>query len=254
VALRLLGAPDNEASPPDDPHDTTPNFEEIVIVMLDDQPKPDYARELLGRYVSEPVASQALEGASLEGAMVQASAMFVDLCGFTALTRRLPASEVVALLNQYYAIVDDACEGQAGLIAQFLGDGVVAVFGGPLRPVADHARRAVRAAVAVQRALAKRNASDEAERLSAGIGICSGEMIAGNVGAGRRVTYTIVGDAVNQAARLQEKTRGGEASILVTGSTRSAIGSADELSLRSVGMTTLKGVAEPVAVYAVELL
>jgi hypothetical protein len=94
VALRLLGAPDNAASPPANPHDTTPNFEEIVIAMLDEQPKPDYARELLGRYVSEPVASQALEGASLEGAMVQASAMFVDLCGFTALTRRLPASEV----------------------------------------------------------------------------------------------------------------------------------------------------------------
>ena len=221
--------------------------------MLNEPQNPDYARELLGRYVSEPVASQALErGVPLGGETVHASAMFVDLCEFTALTRRLPAAQVVELLNQYYAIVDDACENQGGLITQFLGDGVIAVFGGPLRPVANHARRAVRAAVAVQRALAERNADDEAERLQAGIGICTGGMIAGNVGAGRRVTYTIVGDAVNQAARLQEKTRGSDASILVTESTRSAIGAADELALRPFGMTTLKGLAAPIAVYAVE--
>src|SRR5205085_7907524 len=106
-------------------------------------------------------------------------------------------------------------ERGGGIITQFLGDGVVVVFGGPLRPLQDHARRAVSAAVALQRELGARNAAG-GERLLAGIGICTGDIIAGNVGAGDRVTYTIVGDAVNQAARLQVKTRDLGASILLT--------------------------------------
>src|SRR5438552_3824333 len=90
------------------------------------------------------------------------------------------------------------------------------------------------------------------ERLLAGIGICTGDMIAGNVGAGGRVTYTIVGDAVNQAARLQVKTRDLGASILLTESTRAALGETNGLVLRPCGAVPLKGVAAPVEVYAVE--
>jgi len=177
--------------------------------------------------------------------------MFVDLRGFTALTQRTPPARVVELLNEYYAIVARVVEREGGLITQFLGDGVVAVFGAPLRPLPDHARPAVRAAIALERALARRNAAG-GERLLAGIGICTGDMIAGNVGAGGRVTYTIVGDAVNQAARLQVKTRDLGASILLTESTRAALGETNGLVLRPCGAVPLKGVAAPVEVYAVE--
>src|SRR2546425_4593643 len=114
-----------------------------------------------------------------------------------------------------------------------------------------YASRAVRAAIALERALAQRNAAG-GERLLAGIGICTGDMIAGNVGAGGRVTYTIVGDAVNQAARLQVKTRDLGASILLTESTRAALGETNGLVLRPCGAVPLKGVAAPVDVYAVE--
>src|SRR5439155_1276821 len=85
-------------------------------------------------------------------------------------------SFVVALLNEYYAIVARVVEREGGVITQFLGDGVVAVFGGPLRPLSDHARHAVRAAIALERGLAQRNAAG-GERLLAGIGICTGDMI-----------------------------------------------------------------------------
>ncbi len=209
-------------------------------------------RELFGRYVSSAVARQALErGIALGGELMRATAMFVDLRGFTALTERTTPARVVELLNEYYAIVERVCERESGVITQFLGDGVVIVFGGPLRPVPDHARRAVSAAVALQRELGARNAHDS-ERLLAGIGICTGDMIAGNVGAGDRVTYTIVGDAVNQAARLQVKTRDLGASILMTESTRAALGGPNGFVLRPVGAVPLKGIAAPVEVYAVD--
>jgi adenylate cyclase len=124
------------------------------------------------------------------------------------------------------------------------------VFGGPLAPVPDHAWRAVRAAVLLQRALAKRNAAD-GEPLHAGIGICSGDMIAGNVGAGGRVTYTIVGDAVNQASRLQVKTRELDASILITDSVRRLLGDDGAFVLEPRGEVALKGIGKPVLVHAV---
>ena len=220
--------------------------------MVGELRRAERMREMFGRYVSSAVARQALErGIALGGELTHATAMFVDLRGFTALTQRASASRVVELLNEYYAIVARVSEGEGGVITQFLGDGVVIVFGGPLRPLPDHARCAVAAAVALQRELAARN-SEGGERLLAGIGICTGDIIAGNVGAGDRVTYTIVGDAVNQAARLQVKTRDLGASILLTESTRAALGAPNGFVLRPVGAVPLKGISAPVEVYAVE--
>jgi class 3 adenylate cyclase len=218
----------------------------------DDLRRAEVTRELFGRYVSPAVAEQALErGVTLGGELVRATAMFVDLRGFTALTERLAAERVVELLNEFYAIVGRVCEAQGGVLNQFLGDGVVVVFGGPLAPLPDHAPRAVGAAVALQRALAARNAGD-GEPLLAGIGICTGDMIAGNVGAGGRVTYTIVGDAVNQASRLQVKTRELDASILITDSTRRLLGDdGDAFALEPKGEVALKGIGKPVLVHAV---
>jgi adenylate cyclase len=220
--------------------------------MVESLRQAERLRELFGRYVSPAVARQAVErGVAFGGELTRATAMFVDLRGFTALTQRATAARVVELLNEYYAVVDRVCEREGGVITQFLGDGVVVVFGGPLRPLADHARRALAAAVSLQRALAERNAVG-AERLLAGIGICTGDMIAGNVGTGGRVTYTIVGDAVNQAARLQVKTRDLGFPILVTESTRAALGEPNGFVLHPCGAVPLKGIAAPVEIYAVD--
>jgi len=208
------------------------------------------ARELFGRFVPRAVAREALErGLQLGGEVVHATAVFVDLRGFTALTERMPAPEVVRILNAYYAAVERVCDREGGVITQFLGDGVVVVFGGPLRPVPDHAVRAVRAAVELERALAHADGL----RLEAGIGICTGDMIAGNIRGRERVVYTIVGDAVNQAARLQVKTRDLGARILLTGSTRGACGDLPAgIRLRPCGQQPLRGFTAPVEVWAVE--
>jgi adenylate cyclase len=223
-------------------------------VMVEQLRRAGLARELFGRYVSPAVARDALErGTALDSVAVHATAMFVDLRGFTALTERAPVQDVVRVLNTFYATVERVCDREGGVITQFLGDGVVAVFGGPLRPLDDHARRAVRAAISVQWALVNHPALAGIGRLQAGIGICTGDMVAGNILANERVVYTIVGDAVNQAARLQVKTRDVGASILVTASTQAALGEADGFCLRAVGGLPLRGIEAPVEVFAVEV-
>jgi adenylate cyclase len=216
--------------------------------MVDELRLAARARELFGRYVSPVVARAALErGVGRGGELVHATAMFVDLRGFTQRTQEVGATAVMEMLNRYYAAVEHVTDREGGVITQFLGDGVVVVFGGPLRPLPDHALRAVVAAIEIERALAA-----GPDPLEAGIGICTGEMIAGNIRARQRVVYTIVGDAVNQAARLQVKTRELDAEILVTQSTRDAVGDASGIAFQPVGAVALRGIAQPVSVYAVE--
>jgi adenylate cyclase len=220
--------------------------------MVEELERGARSRELFGRYVSPEVAQAALDrGVELEGEVVMATAMFADLRGFTELSRRLPPEAVVRLLGDYYEVVERECEREQGTITQFLGDGVVVVFGGPLVPVPDHAARAVRAAVAVVRALRDRRRPD-GQPIEAGVGLCTGYMIAGNVRGRARVIYTIVGDAVNQAARLQVKTRELGASILLTASTRAALDGPPPAPLRACGTVALRGILEEVAVFAVD--
>jgi len=209
-----------------------------------------HTREVFGRYVSPAVAERALErGVELGGEEVHATAMFVDLRGFTAMTSRLTPAAVVEVLNAYYAAVDRVCAREGGIITQFLGDGVVAVFGAPLHPLADHAAAALRAARALRNEMARRTRG--APALDVGIGICTGAMIAGNVGAGTRVSYTIVGDAVNQAARLQVLTRDLGMPVLLTASTRDTLDPGTRAALRPCGAVPLKGIRAPVEVYGV---
>lgn len=220
--------------------------------MVEELREAAEARQLFGRYVSPEVARRALErGVELGGELVRATAMFADLRGFTARTQQLEAADVVTLLATYYETVERVCHDEQGILTQFLGDGVVVVFGSPLLPVDDHAYRAVTAARRILRELGARRGPDGAP-LRAGVGICTGAMIAGNVGAGERLIYTIVGDAVNQAARLQVKTREVDAAILVTESTRAALPPDVGGRLRFVGHMALRGIAPEVAVWAAD--
>lgn len=220
--------------------------------MVDELREAAEARQLFGRYVPPEVAREALErGVELGGEVVVATAMFADLRGFTGRSQRLDPTDVVTLLATYYEIVERICHEEQGILTQFLGDGVVVVFGSPLVPVDDHAHRAVIAARRVLRELHARRGPD-GEPLTAGIGICTGDMIAGNVGAGERLIYTIVGDAVNQAARLQLKTREVDASILVTESTRAALPLDVAGTLRFCGRMALRGIDSEIPVWAAD--
>ncbi len=184
----------------------------------------DRLADLLGRYVSESVAAEVLRdpfAVSLGGARRDVSTLFADVRGYTALAAEHSPEETLDLLNRYLTVVSDAVESHGGTVADLLGDGVFAFFGAPVRHD-NNAERAVRAALATQAAVARLEIpSLPAVRLQTGIGITSGEVIAGNVGSERRMHYCVIGDSVNVAARLEGAAGPGQ--ILVDEPTHEAV-------------------------------
>lgn len=156
-------------------------------------------RDLFGRHVGEDVARRALQSdVALGGEVREIAALFVDLVGSTTIASRHRPEEVVSFLNRFFAIVVDVVEAHGGWVNKFEGDAALCVFGAPTEQP-----DAASSALAAGRLIADRLRRDLPE-LQAGIGISAGPAVAGNVGAERRLEYTVVGDPVNEAARLCE--------------------------------------------------
>ncbi len=176
-------------------------------------------RDAFGRYVAPEVADEIMRGpASLRGSTVDATVVFADIRGFTALSERLRPAEVVAFLNRYVAAVEPAIRAERGYINKFGGDSILAVFGAPVAEP-EHVKRAVRAALGMSAALARFNAVESASGLDPvriGIGIHCGEMVAGSVGSTERMEYTVIGDVVNVASRIQSLNKDYGTEILVS--------------------------------------
>lgn len=165
--------------------------------------------DLFGRHVGAPVVQEALaHGARLGGEVRCVSALFVDLTGSTELARRLPPHQVVELLNRFFAAVAEACDAEGGWIDSYEGDGALCVFGAPADEP-QHATRALRAGRRLALALQQLRATHP--DLDAGIGVATGNAVAGHVGTETRLEYTVIGPPVNVAARLTiaAKTRPG---------------------------------------------
>ena len=153
-------------------------------------------QDLFGRYVGEDVARNALErGTELGGQERQVAVLFVDLTGSTEFAAAHEPAEVVAMLNEFFRIAVEAVDSNGGYINKFQGDALLAVFGAPLE-VENEAGRALRAARVLQSKLS------DLSPLSAGIGVSYGTVIAGHIGHAKRFEYTVIGDPVNEAARL----------------------------------------------------
>lgn len=197
----------------------------------------DRLRDLFGRYVGAGVAQRALdEGASLSGDVVEAAVLFIDLVGSTQLAESRPPQQVAELLNDFFRAVVDAVDAHHGLINKFAGDAALAVFGVPL-PTSDPAG----AALATARALA---AELWSLPVDFGIGVSAGRVFAGNIGAENRYEYTVIGDAVNEAARLADLAKTADRRILCSGA---AIDRADEAERAHWGerySTVLRGRSE----------
>jgi adenylate cyclase len=160
-------------------------------------------RDVFSRHVGEDVARSALEqGASMRGSSCEVGVLFVDIISSTALATSLSPSAVVDLLNRFFAVVVDVVLEHGGLVNKFEGDGALAVFGAPAS-LPDPAG----AALAAGRALAGRLAAQTPD-FEAGIGIAAGTVVAGNIGAPARYEYTVIGDPVNEAARLTDLAKG----------------------------------------------
>lgn len=212
----------------------------------------DQQAALVRRFATSEVAQDMQQsGFALGGRRVQGSVMFSDIRGFTALVESQPPEETIELLNTYYTLMFDAISGHGGVVNQMVGDGLMAIFGAPL-PLADHAAAAVRAALDMIEMIGLLNAQRSAEgraELRIGIGIATGEMVAGYTGTQQRATYTCIGDTVNLAARLEAHTKVAQRSILVDTATRAAL--ADSLECEALGAVAFRGKAEATEVFAV---
>ena len=187
----------------------------------------DQQKELVRRFATREVAQDLQEsGFALGGKRVDASVMFADIRGFTALAESQPPEETIELLNTWYTLMFDAIGAHGGIVSLMIGDGLMAIFGAPL-PLSGHCERAVRAAMEMQETMAlfndERRAAGKPE-IRIGIGIASGDVVAGYAGTNERATYTCIGDTVNLAARLEAHTKSAQRPILIDAPTRVALG------------------------------
>jgi adenylate cyclase len=204
--------------------------------------------EALRSYVPQQVADM-LAGGVVAQQEVEVTVLFSDIRGFSTIAERLGAREIADVVGRHLSAMVDVISDHGGTIDKFQGDAVMVVFGAP-DPLPDHAAIAVRCAIAMQARQGELNAEgwgvDSVESLGVGIGLNTGTVIAGAIGGGGRLEYTVIGDAVNVAQRLQSEAEAGQ--IVVAASTAAA---APGIPYEPMGSRTVKGREEPVEVFRV---
>lgn len=212
----------------------------------------DQRKELIRKFAASDVAEDLLaKGFSLGGQLIQATVLFSDIRSFTTITESQPASDTIELLNNYYSLMFEAISGHGGMVNQMLGDGIMALFGAPA-PLENAAESAVCAALEMVEMVDLFDQQQTAlgrPPIRIGVGIATGEVIAGYTGTMQRATYTCVGDTVNLAARLEDYTKIVGQPILINEATRQALG--EDIRVQDCGPVELKGKSQPVNVCAV---
>ncbi len=208
--------------------------------MVDGLRERERVRDLFGRHVGREVAIAAeRERPKLGGEERHVAVVFIDIVGSTKLVTSQPPADVVALLNRFFAVVVDEVDRHRGLVNKFEGDASLAIFGAP-----NHLERPEDQALAAARTIAARLASEVPE-CRAGIGVAAGQVVAGNIGSKERFEYTVIGEPVNEAARLCELAKDHPGRLLASGAALDGA-SHDERARWSVGKTvTLRGHDQP---------
>ncbi|MGA2125121.1 MAG: adenylate/guanylate cyclase domain-containing protein [Xanthobacteraceae bacterium] len=223
-----------------------------ALVLLDDIAEAQRVRSLLDRTVSSEVTKTLIEApaAALTGEIREATILFADIRGFTRLADSLGPHRTVDLLNRYFSYMADVIAAEGGVIDKFIGDAIMALFGLP-RSHGDDADRAVAAARNMQRALRLLNEhlAGSGHRLEIGIGIASGHLVAGQIGAPDRMNYTVIGSPVNLAARIEGVTKSYGSAILICGGTFARL--ARRSAVRKVDVVVLKGHHAPTTIFEV---
>ncbi len=212
----------------------------------------DQQRELIRRFATSEVADELLEkGFSLGGRYVDATVMFSDIRSFTTIVESQSAADTIELLNDYYSLMFEAINGQGGIVNQMVGDGLMAIFGAPV-PQEGRCQSAVLAALEMIEMIGlfnQQQALRNKAQIRIGIGIASGQVIAGYTGTMHRATYTCVGDTVNLAARLEAHTKVEAKPILIDETTRQGLES--NIRVEACGPVEIKGKLQPVNVYSI---
>ncbi len=220
--------------------------------MLHGLREREMVKETFGKYVTPEIRDEILAGRIRgEGELIEATMLFADLRDFTPWVEATEPHQVVRDLNEYFTEMDQAIRAHGGLVLQFIGDEIEAVFGAPIAS-RDHAARAVHAAIEMRRRLQAWNAAREAAGrtpLRNGIGIHTGTVLAGNIGGADRLSYALVGDPVNLASRIQGLTKDFKADILISGATRSRL--EGTVPIEELPAVRVKGRVEEVNVYRV---
>jgi class 3 adenylate cyclase/DNA-binding NarL/FixJ family response regulator len=208
------------------------------------------AAATLSSYIPQRVAEKLAAGEVGQEELV-VSVLFSDIRGFSTIAERMSAREIAEVVGKHLTAMAEIVVEFGGMIDKFQGDAVMAVFGAP-DPLPDHAGRALRCAIAMQRRQSELNVEGwgtaALDGLFIGVGVNTGQVIAGAVGGGGRLEYTVIGDAVNVAQRLQSEAAGGE--VVASAAT---IAEADGIAAEPIGPRTVKGREEPVDVFRVLL-
>jgi len=212
----------------------------------------DQQKALVRRFAAPEVAQHLQEsGFALGGKRVRASVLFSDIRDFTPLAESQRPEETIELLNTYYALMFDAIADHGGIVSMIMGDGLMALFGTPV-PLADHCASAVRAALEMVEMVELFNVERAAAakpQIRIGIGIASGEMVAGYTGTNERATYTCIGNTVNLAARLEAHTKVTGRAILIDSETRAGL--SGRIPSEPLGLVPLKGLAAAAEIFSV---
>ncbi len=223
------------------------------LMLVEDITVEKRLRGTMARYMTKELADKLLDEGEhvLGGTLQRASVFFSDIREFTAISEHLGAQETVAMLNEYFSIMVDIILERGGILDKYIGDAMMAVFGVPFTQK-DDADNAVRAGIAMLRALGDLN-QYRMERglpsIKVGIGINTDDIVSGNIGSIKRMDYTVIGDGVNLAARLEGATKFYHSPILISEYTVNEL--RQEYLLRDVDRIRVKGKQEPIGVYAV---
>lgn len=238
-AVQLIGRGDYDVSVVVDDAGEIGLLQEGINTMAAGLAERERLRDLFGRHVGTTVADQALAtGVSLGGEERTVAALFVDIAGSTSLVRRTGPGEMVGLLNRFFEIVVETIEGDGGLVNKFEGDAALCVFGAPTEH-ADPAAAALRAARRIS------DAVREAGEVDVGVGVACGRVWAGQVGAASRLEYTVIGDPVNEAARLTELAKDHPGRVMASESTVLAAAPEERAHWVRDGEVELRGRGEP---------
>jgi adenylate cyclase len=221
--------------------------------MAEDLEVKERIKDSFGRYVAPEIVETVLANPDkkwLKGYKVEVTVLFVDIRGFTSLSENKDPERIVELLNDYFTLVTDAVTKHGGHINKFWGDEVMAVFGAPV-PNPKHAESAVLSALDIQEDISRLNREHRGgfEDIFIGVGINSGEMVAGNLGSQKRMEYTVIGDKVNIASRLTSQAKAGE--ILISSSTYDLVKRNASFLIEELGKVSVKGRKEEVGVFNV---